>query len=106
VARIPDAQTTPVAGGFEQAFGIPPGAPPPPTAVATLGGAPTVSSTPGPGGGVALDSAGKLAVAATLISVFTADPSGAKVGAIWYRSDTAQICVQHDSTTIKRVTLT
>lgn len=91
--------------GFEQVFGIPSPPPNPPVAPATLGTAPIVSSTPGAGQGVALDAAGRLPVIVQFLGVVTADPSSPRIGQFWYRADTSQLCVQHDASTTKRVTL-
>ena len=52
--------TDPIIETLTQQLGILTPPPPPPTAVATLGRAPTVSSTPNPGQGIALDAAGKI----------------------------------------------
>jgi hypothetical protein len=92
-------------GGFEQVFGIPSPPPAPPVAPPTLGTAPTVSSTPGAGQGVALDAAGRLAVVVSFLAVVTADPSSLRQGQFWYRADTSQFCVCIDGATVKRVTL-
>lgn len=59
VPLIPDNPGgTPTASSNELGYPSPP--PPPPTAVPTLGAAPTVSNTPGPGQGVALQANGQL----------------------------------------------
>ena len=88
-------------------FGATAPPPPPPTAPPTLGSAPVVSATPNPGQGIATDAAGRISasVAAQAIAVFTADPVSPHIGQIWYRSDTSQLCVRHDDSTTKRVTL-
>lgn len=86
-------------------YGPPSPPPAPPTAVPTLANAPTVSSTPTPGQGVALDSAGRLSVVVSFLLVVTADPAQIRQGQFWYRSDTSQLCVCTDGVTIKRVTL-
>lgn len=93
-------------GGFQQVFGIPSPPPAPPVAPPLLGGAPVVSSTPRVGQGVALDAAGRLPVIVQFLGVVTADPASPRIGQFWYRSDTSQLCVQHDGSTTKRVTLT
>lgn len=92
---------------FLSVFGVSTPPPPPPTAPATLGSAPTISSTPNPGQGIATDTLGRISpsVAAQAIAVFTADPVSPHIGQIWYRSDTSQLCVRHDDSTTKRVTL-
>lgn len=88
-------------------FGLP--SPPPVTTSAgpTLGSAPTVSSNPTPGQGVATTSSGTLPTStpATAIQLLTSDPSAPVIGQIWYRQDTSQLCVRHDTGTTKRVTL-
>ena len=80
--------------------------PPPPTAPPTLGSAPSVSSTPNPGQGVALTSSGTLpaSAAATGIRMLSADPASPLTGEFWYRADTNQLCV-HVAGATKRVTL-
>lgn len=93
------------AAGFEQVFGLASPPPPPPVARPTLGAAPIVSSNPSAGQGVALDAAGKLTVIVQFLGVVTADPSSPHTGQFWYRADTSQLCVQHDASTTKRVTL-
>lgn len=99
----------PGAGGADLSLrvllGNPNPPPPPPVAIPTLGGAPILSSNPGPGAVVSLDAAGRLAVAAGFLSVVTADPTQVRQGQFWYRSDTSQLCVCTDGATIKRVTL-
>lgn len=91
---------------FANELGHPTAPPAPPTAVPTSGGAaPIVSSTPGPGQIPALDAAGNLNAIVGQLAVLTSDPTSPKVGAFWYRSDTSQFCVRHDTGTTKRVTL-
>lgn len=90
---------------FETVFGLPVSAPPSASAPPTLGTAPTVSSTPVPGQGVALDSAGRLDTVVQYLGVVTADPANPRIGQFWYRSDTSQLCVRHDASTTKRVSL-
>lgn len=77
-------------------LGVP--APPPANSVAPplLGGAPTVSSTPNPGQGVALTAAGVLppSAAATGLRMLSSDPASPLTGEFWYRVDTNQLCVK------------
>lgn len=88
-------------------FGAPPSAPPPPTVLPTLGTAPVVSSTPGIGQGVALDSGGRLNVVVSFLAVVTADPTSMRQGQFWYRSDLSKLSICVDSAgTVKRVSLT
>lgn len=94
-----------VAELIQTTFGGPAPPPAPPVAPPTIGGAPTVSSTPGPGQGVALDASGQLAVIVSYLSVVASDPAQLRTGQFWFRSDTLQLCVCTDGTTIKRVTL-
>ena len=77
------------------------------TATPTLPSGPTVSSTPGPGQIPKLDGSGRLptSAAATAVRMLTADPASPVVGEIWYRTDTSALCVRHDASTTKRVTL-
>jgi hypothetical protein len=65
------------------------------------------SPFPTAGKGLALDLNGNLpaSVAALSLRVLTADPTSPVVGECWYRSDTSQLCIRHDSSTTKRVTL-
>lgn len=91
---------------YSRSYSASPRSTDPPVAVPMLGSAPTVSSTPVAGQGIALDTAGKLTVKAQFLGVLTADPIVPQVGQFWYRSDTSQLCVRHDSSTTKRVTLT
>ncbi len=71
-------------------------------------GALAVAAAPTAGQGLALDATGRLPVGvpAQEVVVLTADPAHTVVGQIWYRSDTSQLCVQQDATTVKRVTFT
>ena len=73
----------------------------------TLPSGPTVSNTPGPGQVPKLDAGGRLpaSAVATALRMLTADPTSPMVGEFWYRTDTSQFCVRHDSSTTKRVTL-
>jgi hypothetical protein len=68
---------------------------------------PDISSTPSGGQGIATTTSGSLPVTApaTAIKAFTSDPDNVIVGQIWYRSDTSQLCIRHDFSTTKRVTL-
>lgn len=106
IVRIDDGPVTPVDPSFIT-LGGPPPAPAPPTSRPTLGGAPTVSSTPVGGQGIAADATGALpvGVAAKGLQMLTADPSSPLIGQCWYRFDTHQFCVQ-ESGAVKRVTLT
>jgi hypothetical protein len=76
------------------------GVPPPPpenlSAPPKLGTAPTVSSTPGPGQGVALTASGVLppSAAATGIRMLTADPASPLTGEFWYRVDLDKLSVK------------
>lgn len=65
-------------------------------AVRLLGAAPTVSSTPSPGQGVALTESGVLPVsaAATGIRMLTADPVSPLTGEIWYRADLDKLSIK------------
>jgi len=67
-----------------------------------------VAASPTVGYGVSLDPIGRIPgnVPVMAIQVLTADPTNPGVGAIWYRSDTSQLCVRHNATTTKRVSLT
>ena len=66
-----------------------------------------VAAQPTAGQGLALDGVGRIpvGVAAQGVPVLTADPASPVVGQVWYRSDTSQLCVRHDSSTTKRVSL-
>lgn len=87
-------------------FGKPTPPPQPPTAPPTLNAAPIVSSTPGPGRGVALDSSGNLPGLARFLPVLTADPAAPRLGQFWFRSDLVQLSICVDGAgTVKRVTL-
>lgn len=97
--------TDSIAGLIQTTFGNPSPPPQPPVAPPTVGSAPIVSSTPGPGQGVALDSAGRLGVTAQFLPVLAADPVAPRQGQFWFRADTLQFCVCTNGTTIKRVTL-
>lgn len=79
---------------------------PAPLSPPTLNTAPTVSSTPNPGQGVALDLNGFLPVsaAATGCRMLAADPGSPKIGEFWFRTDTLQFSVQA-AAGVKRVTL-
>lgn len=92
---------------IEQILGLWSQPPPPPTAPATLNSAPTISSTPTPGQGIATDSSGRLptSVPVQTVVVTTADPTNPVMGQMWYRQDTSQLCIRHDAGTTKRVTL-
>lgn len=103
---FPRQEPNPTTNDTTVFFGVPAPPPPPPTAVPTLGQAPTVSSTPNAGQGVALDAAGRLSIVVSFLSVVTSDPVQLRQGQFWYRSDTSQLCVCTNGTTIKRVTLT
>jgi hypothetical protein len=76
-------------GNFAGLLGVPTPPPSNSTAVPLLGTAPTVSSTPSPGQGVALTAAGVLppSAAATGIRMLTADPAAPLIGEFWYRAD-------------------
>lgn len=91
---------------LQKALGVQAPPPAPPTAPPTLGAAPTVSSTPQSGQGIATDSAGRIgaSVAAQAVPVFTADPANPTIGQVWYRADTSQLCIRHNATTTKRAT--
>lgn len=102
--NISDA-TDSVAELIQTTFGTPPPPPPPPSAPPTLGGAPVVSSTPGPGQIPKVDAGGVLQAKVGHLSVLTADPANPSIGTFWYRSDTSQFCIRHDAATTKRVTL-
>lgn len=108
MTNISDAGNGATTDFISTIFGVPQPPPPPQTAQPTLGSAPTVSSTPTAGQGIATDLGGKLpiGIAAQAIPVRTDDPATLVTGMIWYRSDTSQLCIQHDSSTTKRVTLT
>jgi hypothetical protein len=61
IGSYPDGgASTPSTDPTRTLLGVVTPPPPPPTAIATLGGAPTVSSTPVAGQGISLDSAGNL----------------------------------------------
>lgn len=96
----PDDSPTPPLPGSNVVWQPPPPSPP------TLNSAPTVSSTPNPGQGVALDLNGFLpaSAAASGLRVLAADPSSPRIGEFWFRSDTLQFCVQA-AAGVKRVTL-
>lgn len=102
VKTLDDTTQNPV----EQVLGFQATAPAAPTAVPLIGSAPTVSSTPGAGQGVALTESGVLppSAAATGLRMLSADPASPLVGEFWYRTDTNQFCVQV-SGSVKRVTL-
>lgn len=87
-------------------FGVQAPPPPPPTAPATLGTAPTVSSTPSAGQGVALTPSGVLppSAAATGLRMRASDPASPLIGEFWFRTDTLQFCVK-TAAGVKRVTL-
>jgi hypothetical protein len=80
-------------------------APPPKTASSTplLGTAPTVSSTPSPGQGVALTASGVLPASATAtgLRMLSADPKTPMVGEFWYRTDLDKLC-EKTATGVKR----
>lgn len=84
-------------------LGAPTPAPENQTAVPLLGTAPTVSSTPSPGQGVALTISGVLPVsaAATGIRMLTADPVSPLTGEFWYRADLDKLSVK-TATGVKR----
>jgi hypothetical protein len=67
----------------------------------------SVTKQPTGGQSFSLTGAGNIpaSVAALSLRVLTADPASPVVGEFWYRSDTSQLCVQHDASTVKRVTL-
>lgn len=92
---ITDASLAPGTDPTPIFFGAPPPPPTPPSALPTLGTAPTVSSTPLPGQGVALTTAGVLPVsaAATGLRMLAADPADPRVGEFWYRSDLDKLSV-------------
>jgi hypothetical protein len=83
------------------------GAPTPPanndTAAPKLGGAPTVSSTPSFGQGVALTVSGVLppSAAATGLRMLGADPANPLTGEFWYRTDLDKLSVK-TATGVKR----
>lgn len=81
---------------LEQILGLPPAAVANDTAQPLLGTAPTVSSTPRPGQGVALTAAGVLppSAAATGLRMLAADPVSAMVGEFWYRADLDKLSVK------------
>ncbi len=87
----------------EQILGVPPTPPANDTAKPRLGTAPTVSSTPNPGQGVALTSAGVLppSAAATGLRMLSADPTSPLTGEFWYRTDIDKLSVK-TATGVKR----
>lgn len=84
------------ASALEQILGLPSGAPSNDTAQPLLGTAPTVSSTPRPGQGVALTSSGVLpaSAAATGLRMLDADPVSPLTGEFWYRTDLDKLSVK------------
>jgi hypothetical protein len=78
----------------------------PGTFAPVLQGVPTNAALPTAGQGLVLDAAGFIPTTTLRLAVFTADPPSSAIGQIWYRSDTSQLCIRHDSSTTKRVTLT
>jgi hypothetical protein len=91
-------------GDLAQILGVP--TPPPANDLAApprLGGAPTVSSNPNPGQGVALTAAGVLppSAAATGLRMLTADPSSPLTGEFWYRVDLDKFSIK-TATGVKR----
>lgn len=95
-----------------QLFGVPSPPPPSPNAPPLTPSSPptlqtTPSATPGAGQAIATDQGGKLpvGVAAQALVLLTADPANPSPGQTWYRTDTSQLCIRHDASTTKRVTL-
>lgn len=84
-------------------LGVPAAAPSNSTAQPLLGTAPTVSSTPNPGQGVALTAAGVLppSAAATGLRMLSADPVSPLVGEFWYRTDLDKLSLK-TATAVKR----
>lgn len=107
----PDAGTVTVIGvdGSNYRQDAPPAlpSPPMPPAPSLAGGGPGTSAAPTAGFGVVLDASGALPIsaAATGLQVFTADPASPKIGQMWFRSDTKNLCVRLDATTTVRVLL-
>jgi hypothetical protein len=87
-------------------LGAPTPAPSNQTSAPTLNSAPTVSSTPGPGVGIATDQSGFLPVSVAVQSIVetTADPTSPAIGQMWYRQDTRRLSIRHDATTTVRIT--
>lgn len=90
-------------GNFGGLLGVPPPPPSNSTAVPLLGGAPTVSSTPSPGQGVALTASGVLppSAAATGLRMLAADPTNPLTGEFWYRTDLDKLSLK-TATGVKR----
>jgi hypothetical protein len=77
-------------------LGVPTPPPANSTALPRLGTAPTVSSTPGVGQGVALTVSGVLppSAAATGLRMLSADPTSPLTGEFWYRTDLDKLSVK------------
>lgn len=105
IEDVPDSGPSPVLVPTAPSTAPAVPAPPSATSINNSSTAPTSSATGGKA--VALTAGRQLPTSApaTALRVLTADPANPTIGEYWYRSDTSQLCVRHDASTTKRVTL-